>query len=75
MPTDVLPRTRPRRRPPVSPTDVASRWQDDRSEAWTKVQKAFGPHSTNLFASRGNALCLRYFSRWLGGERRVREGG
>ena len=51
--------------------DVASRWQDDRSEwrlsdeAWSQVQTAFGPHSTDLFASRRNALCLRYFSRWL----------
>ena len=51
--------------------DVASRWRDDRTEwrladeAFAQVEAAFGPHSVDLFASRRNALCPRFFSRWL----------
>lgn len=51
--------------------DRASRWKDDRSEwrlsqeAWHQVETTFGPHTCDLFASRRNALCLRFFSRFL----------
>ena len=50
--------------------DVASRWRDDRSEwrlseqAWSVVERRFGPHTVDLFASRRNAQLPRYFSRW-----------
>jgi hypothetical protein len=51
--------------------DRASRYRDDRTEwrlseeAFEQVEQAFGPHTCDLFASRRNALCQRFFSRWL----------
>jgi hypothetical protein len=51
--------------------DVASRWRDDRAEwrlsdeAWHQVEALHGSHSVDLFASRRNTLCERFFSRWL----------
>ena len=51
--------------------DRASRWRDDRQEwmlsqeAFGIVQRAFGPHTVDLFASRRNAQLPRFFSRWL----------
>jgi hypothetical protein len=50
--------------------DTKSRWRGDRSEwrltpsAWREVERAFGPHSVDLFASRTNHLCDKYFSRF-----------
>ena len=51
--------------------DRASRWRDDRQEwrlsdeAFAQVEKVFGPHSVDLFASRRNTMLPRFFSRWL----------
>ena len=51
--------------------DRASRWRDDRSEwrlsdrAFAEVERLYGPHTVDLFASRRNALLPRFFSRWL----------
>ena len=51
--------------------DTASRWRDDRSEwrlsseAFAHVERAFGPHTVDLFASRRNTQLPRFFSRWL----------
>ena len=51
--------------------DRASRWRDDRQEwrlseqAFELVERAFGPHTVDLFASRRNAMLPRFFSRWL----------
>ena len=51
--------------------DKASRWRDDRSEwrlsqeAWLQVESLHGPHSVDLFASRRNTQCRRFYSRWL----------
>jgi len=51
--------------------DKISRDRGDRSqwrlsdEAWAEVQKAFGPHTIDLFATRHNTLLPRYFARFL----------
>ena len=51
--------------------DRASRWRDDRSEwrlsqeAWLQIEDLHGPHSVDLFASRRNTQCRRFFSRYL----------
>ena len=49
----------------------ASRWRDDRSEwrlsapAFALVEREFGPHTVDLFASRRSTQLPRFFSRWL----------
>ena len=51
--------------------DRISRERGDRSEwrlsdeAWAEVERAFGPHTVDLFAARHNTLLPRYFSRFL----------
>ena len=51
--------------------DRASKWRDDvqewrlSDEAFYQVEKVFGPHSVDLFASRRNTMLPRFFSRWL----------
>ena len=50
---------------------IISRDRGDRAEwrlsaaAWAEVERAFGPHTVDLFAARNNTLLPRCFSRFL----------